>query len=812
MKLMQPLLILVFLITALTGCGDLLGTKAVKKEMDTSRFRASCDLDLNAFSMILHEPITSQIKCLQSNINLFITIVENERPGYMSRKAFEAYLRTYRQDDISEDVINAIKAVYDVNYLLTGDDPEYISKASVDKLFNFVLIFNNEASRYFARTFQDESAVTYKIHEYQRSEVLKAALRIMDALRVVHQPDGVQTRSINILDLLRSFSTEQTRPDIEKIEDVLFAKKVLIGGDKETLTHKEIGLLIRSFPDLTVLALDAVRFKYIDLSQKTLISLIKKNIDSLNEIIFPKGVSRDHEKFFTIEEAKDVVKMFVKADTFDVEQYNNLIGKGKKILMGGSADEVSGADFKNLMTHLGTVLRTGETFHSMYETFLVPLESKLGPLVINFEQNQDIFYGRHEEFRRFIRIVKDYRFMGGEFESPYYSREWWRNPDAIFEIYLFEYLIEKVFAHKDYRWVKDEATGKEDWKLVDWGIANSRNSGNPNFSHHMDQFKFEALVKDFASDLVGMGLIAPGRATSISDTISLLGTLFQYQSSQLPENPPVLDVNEATEFAVSLMSGINMAKVVMKDFKQVCPDSDLPPDQEHRVSPECFKKNFFPILCDNYRRHYPLLFQDINGTKNCEEIVMNDYNSKFLQYSIEAARTCNYYHDGKGKPTTEEIYYSEGDIMTIIVEMMHIEATMIRWDKNRNNKWDPDEADLAYSVYSSALDGFLTDMPSFVKGLKKQIYFYLLKYEDVPPQEIKNFRSLTQMIKGGGRLAKLWLGIGKPGATRKTMAAVLRAIGNENAKMRLNNGDKLWDCNLLREPWNIPADYDPNKN
>lgn len=800
MKLIQITLIISFMLATLSGCGDLLGSKVVKKEMDTSRFRASCDLDLNAFSMILHEPITSQIKCLQANINLFITIVENERPGHMSRKAFEAYLRNYRQDDISEDVIHAIKAIFDLNYLLTGDDREYISKASVDKLFSFVLLFNNEAYRYFARTFQDEKAVTYKIHQYQRHEVWQSAVRIMGALAQVHNSNGNHLRSINIMDLLKSFTTDETRPHIKKIEEVLFAKKVLLGGKKDTITHKEINTLIASFADLTVLALDGVRFKYIKLNQKTLISLIKANIDSLNKRIFPAGSNRDNEDFFTIKEATDVVKMFVTSNTFNVEKFNNLIVKGKRILMGGSTEKVTGADFRYLMNHATTILRTGETFHSMYETFLVPLESKLGPLIINFEQNQDVFHDRHEEFKKFIRIVKEYRFMGGEFESAYYSREWWRNADAIFEIYLFEYLIEKVFAHSDYRWVKNE-DGKEEWKLVEWGIKNTNNAGHKSFSHHVDKFKFEDLVKDFAKDLVEMGLIMPGRATSISDTISLLGTLFQYQSSKLPESPPVLDVNEATEFGIALMSGINMAKIVLEDFKETCSADEI--DEFDRISPKCFKQNFFRIFCDNYRSQYPLMFQDINSNKSCEEVVMNEYNTQFLQYSIEAARTCNYYHDGTGKPTSEEIYYSEGDIMTIIVEMMHIEATMIRWDQNRNNKWDPDEADQAYSVYSTALDGFLEDKPKIVKKLKRQIYRYLLKYEDIPKED--SFGSIVKLVK-------MLVGItDKPGATRKTMAAVLRAIGNENARVRLESGDKIWDCNLLKDPTTIDPNYDPNK-
>lgn len=784
MRLISTLFILLSLLS-LSGCGDLFGKKKVPKEFDSSRFQAKCDLDIARFSNILHEPITSQINCLQSNINLFIDLVENDYPGMMSRKAFEAYLRTYRSEDITEDVISAIKAVYDVNYLLTGDDKEYISKASVEKIFHFLRVFNLEASRYFARTFQNETAATYEQHKYDRGEVKGAAIRISEALGKVWNRNGSETRKLDIMALLRSFKTPETANDIEKVKDLLFAKKILLGGNKNILTHHEVGDLITRFHDFIALGLDAVRFKYIDLNQESLISLVKKNIDSINDIIYPENRNRDGEDFFTIDEIFHTVKMFVTSGEFDVDKYRNLIVEMKLILMGGNDNKVTGKDFRAFMNHIKTILLTGESFHSMYKIFIIPLESKLGPLVINYEQNRDIFTAdRQEAFKRFIRIVKDYRFMGGEFESPYYTREWWRNPDAIFEIYLFEYIIEQLFKK--------------------YGIANAPNapigSAASNFSHHVDQLTFEAVVKKFSKELVDMGLILPGRAISISDTISLLATLFQYQSSQVPEAVPVMDPNEATEFAVSLMSGINMSKVVHSDLKDTCGASEI--DQYDRLSPNCFKQNFFRVFCDNYRRQYNLLFQDLNGNNSCEELVMNEYNTTYLQYTIDGSRTCNYYNDATGKPTTEEIWYSEGDIMAVIVEMMHIEATMIRWDKNRNNRWDPDEADQAYSVYSTALDGFLETYPSIVKKLKKKIYLYLLKFEKVPSTD--SFGGIVKFVKFLVSFNQ------NDGASRKTMAAVLRAIGNENAKARADAGEKVWDCNWLKTPNDIPSDYDPN--
>jgi hypothetical protein len=808
--LLRRLTLLSVLLFTLTGCGDLFKKKVTNKSLDPSFARASCDLDVNRFSLILHELIPNDIKCLQANLHRFINLVQTDIPGTMSRTDFEAYLRNYRSDDMTPEIINAVRAVWDLNHLLTGDNREYISKASVDKIVNFALIFNEEAYKYFSKTFQDESPVAYNIHEYQRQQVKESAVRIRSELGKLFNRNPNETRKLDIIkDLLERFTTPETSGNINKIKEVLFVKKVLLGGDKQEITNHEINMLINSFPDLTTLALDGVRSRYIQLKQDSLVSLLASNVTNLYTIIFTQhAYDRSKEEFFNMDEVFRVVEMFIGKDKFDINKYKKLVLEGKKIIMGGSSDKVTGADFKNLMEHGYKVLKTGKEFHRMYKYFLVPLESKLGPIVINFEQHKDVFYDAQDEFKKFIRIVKNYRFMKGEFESPYYSREWWRNADGVFEIYLFEYLIEQVlsytgptpYSNDEAKACKDLAGKPETGSSVPWGL---KGSATGDFNFRTDQCHLTLVVQYFQRELVNSGLIMPGRAVSISDTISLLATLFQNQSSMVHEDVPMLDVNEGTEFALTLISGTSMATEIMKEFKETCGGSF---DEYDRVEPVCFKKYFLRNFCNVYKSSYPLLFNSIGGAQSCDDIEMDDFNSHYLQYSIEAARTCNYYNDAAGKPTAEEIYYSEGDVMTIVVGMMHIEATMIRWDQNRNDMWDPNEAEMAYSVYSPALDGFLMDKPSIIKKLKKQIYYYLLKYEKVPPQE-----GLGNTIQSGWSLLKLLTGITKPpGATRKTMAAVLRAIGNENIATRMKLGEKVWDCNLMRHPDQIDPDYDPN--
>jgi hypothetical protein len=277
--------------------------------------------------------------------------------------------------------------------------------------------------------------------------------------------------------------------------------------------------------------------------------------------------------------------------------------------------------------------------------------------------------------------------------------------------------------------------------------------------------------------------VIPGRIITTADNISLLGTLFQFQS----DKNKVMDVNEATEFGVSLIGSISISDDLFDYFKsQKCTQ-----DKFDRFDPACVRANFWRGFCTYYKGYYPLMFQSMNAPKKCEDFQPSTENNLFLDKSISAARTCNVYTDGN----KEEIPYSKGDFMSIVLALMHAETTVLRWDVNNNNIMDPDEVDKAYEIYSPALDGFLEGKSGIIKKLKKQIFQYLIKYEQIPDE--KDFGSLWKFVKFLLSFKK------ETPATRKTIVSVLNVIGEQNNKMP--DADQF-DCNLLRDPDSIPRE------
>ncbi|HXH75823.1 MAG TPA: hypothetical protein VNJ08_12700 [Bacteriovoracaceae bacterium] len=751
---------LILMLVVLAGCGDLFGTKVVKKKLESERLKANCELDVNAFTDILKRNISTDIRCLEENLNLFIKVVKTDRPGHLSRISLEQFVIKNRPD-IKPEMVRAMKAIFDVNYLITGEDQEFISQGNIKKMITFALLFNEKTSQHYLNTFGNTKQTPWDIYSFERGIVADSARSIVVGLRKIFKDDRKgEIHKLNVLDLLDNFTTEDNRDQLEKVKKMLFVKKIILGGSKEEITHVELERLLLNLQPLLTVAHDGIRFQYITIGQVKILEMLNLDLRDLDDLIHQGSLgNRDNKVLFTIDEMMDVARILIDKNDFDVDKFSNLIKEVKKLVMGGNDREVKGIELKALFNHGKTILKSGLSFHDFYRDFRIVMESPL-PVTLNFNEYRHSYPHHQKELLTFERIVKKYRFFKGEFESAYFVTGFKRNADAIFEVYLLEYGIEMLFAK--------------------YGVK-SPNADNP-FSHSIDQFKMRDIFKKFEKDLIELKLVSPLWPTITADNVSLLGTLFQYQS----DKNAVMDVNEATEFGITLITSLGVSEKIV-DFMK---DKKCSFDQFGRVEPDCVRRNFFPAICSQYRPYYPLMFSAINAPKICENIPQDEFNVAFLERAIVAARPCTHYTDGN----KEEIWFTKDDINTMLMVILHAETTVLRWDTNANNILDADEVNKAYDIYSPALDGFLESRPAIIKKFKKQIYQYLIKYEQVPDE--KNFSSVWKFIKFLMSFNKA-----HP-ATRKTITSVLMAIGEENKKLP---GAPQIDCNYLRDPDTIPT-------
>ncbi len=742
------------------GCSDVFKKDVVKRKMESTRFSANCKLEIDDFSRIIQDNISGTINCLAENIRLFMQLDETTKNGYLNRKALTVYLQN-NEPDMSPKGFKIIDAVFDLNYLIYGESPDMVSKANLEGIVELATVLNREAALIYNLTFGSEAPGTYSSHQKQKERINNAVTIIRNSLLKIYRTDrGGEIHKINLLTLLETFIKKPET--LDKVKKLIFLKRTFLGGEDEFLTHKELLPLFDNLPRIGQMALDIVRFKYLTLTSNEEMLLLSKDLDMLESIFFnsPLG-NREDEEFFTLPQGFDAVLSFMKDSDLTYDKYKNLFIEFKQILMKGDPEIVSGKDFKVLLNHAKNIAKIGLDYNRFYysDSLLPKMESKVA-LELKYEDYTHLFPSELENLKDFIRIANNYRFHKGEFPVAYYTYEHRRNSKAFFWVGLIEYGL-KLFLDRH---------GK-----VSNGIGGKS----------LEAKDLKTLIKIYESELIDLGVFMPRKGESTAETISLLGSLFQYQS----DDNKVLDANEGTEFIISFLTATSMSKEMMSYFKA----QNCRVDQFDRIEPSCFKEKFFSGICSQYAQHLPLMMKYLGTDLSCKNVTLTEENAAFLDMSSKTARSCQVYPG-----TTEEIYYSKGDVFSIILLMLHIETTILRWDVNENNIMDEKEVMNAYSIYSPALDGMLEAMPSVVKSLKKYIYQWLVRYESVPK------------VKTLADIARIWDFVfttprTRP-ATRKTLAAILKVMSNESTKKAVANGIPQFQCEWLRDPDNIPRD------
>jgi hypothetical protein len=307
-------------------------------------------------------------------------------------------------------------------------------------------------------------------------------------------------------------------------------------------------------------------------------------VDNVVGIIFGRG-NRDAEILMTIDDVMAFIPEQMKL--------KSLITEIKQIFGGGDSNSVTGAELQKILSHAEKMLMGAVVSHRIYDKYRMVFESPL-PLELNYEEAVQAFPEYREELKTIARVLKENRFMKGEFEVPYFTTEIRRNADAFAETYISEYILREVFRK--------------------YGKQGS-----------MDQMALQNLVKKFERELIEFGVILPRSSAQFTDFVTLLGS-----------SDGKMEVNKTAVFVSFFQAGSDVAETLTKEISKKC-DADM--DEFGRVGASCFKKEFMTTLCNSYGSQFKLL---------CE-----NQSSGYLQAMTKLARTCNVYANKEEIPFSE---------------------------------------------------------------------------------------------------------------------------------------------------------------
>ncbi|MCT4643129.1 MAG: hypothetical protein N4A33_12635 [Bacteriovoracaceae bacterium] len=723
--------------------GDLFDEDRKTQELEAA---SSCTLNTDAISNYFVKIITKDLECLGSYLNDFVQVVKTDRPGYLSKTKLVKFIDDNLKD-FDPALVNPLEAIFDMNSLLYGDDPNYISLEHVNDLISVFIdvnkyVVNSNIYEYFS----DLTTKTYKVHNYRKSAVFTGFNRIADLLISEHKGHENNNRLV-LSKFLNKFRALDSSRIIENSSKLLFVKKVILGGQKDELTSKELMLLLRKLSDLGKMVFDVSQFKLIDHDnfgiEKGLVNTLFADMRTVKRSLFYSKFSE--EELFTIDELFDAILIFT--DKIEVyRKYKNNIQKLKGALLSSESDIFTARDISILVDDIILDnLERGVFFYRLFGRYEKELLSQK-----NLENIRFYAYTIDKKERNYLdsfsRIAKKYAYFKGHNSSAKFIKNYGRTPFSMFEISVFENILLRLY--------KKYATQKNEKYLYGIGLS---------------QKNLNDLMGEYLDILEGEGIVHPGQYLNNAETITLMTTLFQHQSN----GNAIMEINEATEFALDLISSGSIANAIDTEMKKLCiEDSDCHLDAKGRYLPEFYRKKYKQMF--NTKYNGSTIADHLPGLYNYLESLSAEKIDEFFYVAERFSRSCTLFEDGSPVPM------ESGDYFSMFAGLMAIEQTINKFDQRGIKQGSlpdgilqPVEAEIAYPIYEDAIKAIIP-----VESLKKDskvFFWYLLKYEQVPDVEGNIFRTIGQGAKF------LWFKAKKEknqksSATRFTIAKILEVL------------------------------------
>lgn len=801
-RLLNILLLLSFI-----SCSDL---ESEPEDNIPVREGASCALELDEFANFFQTNLGGQITCLRSQLKKFMNAAaaqgRADRRGYLSLKSLKEYLEQ-SEPEYDQDLDDLITAFFKISYLIIGGDEDYISPQGVDRLTDFLAFLNKELVKVYEiivpcnTTNEDEKCeneeVTYFRHLKNREQISDALVNIKAEIAATEIVNQSSLRFLKLKDLIELFETDENSQSIKKVLSVLFVKKALVGGDKDSLTNKQLfdpenesSSIIGKILQLGLLSFDAYKSpKIIFSNHLERMVFYEQMVESLKQNLYqtPTGSS----VIATIPEitkAVDLIAPDFIGEGVKMAEFKESIVELKDIFMEDANAQTASDEnftFDNLNQGIDfglDVLKMGVYFNTEYIKNADVLNARdpiSQDLVECFRiSNSSMEYNYCQ---RFNRIARNYRYYGGDFKLPYFDDGIYRNQDnasGMFEIGLIEKVLEKAFVFYD-----DDDT---DAAIPRSGEKDFRDEVNrdkkvENYTLYLRQIR--AILKKHYALLTELGVVVPGRIfgredIASSDNVVLMSSLFQNQSNgTVAGDKAYVEVFEFTELAITLLSAIELKDFFSDEMLKRC-SGDL---IDGRVSPNCFRENFKIVLNTRIPGTYKSIADYMpkldNYLEKLSESKLKEYvkeSEKFTKMCMEFSLTpeefaqalegVNPYGISYKKTQGEEIPLSKTDMFAVFAGLFNVESTINRFDINGDNEMNPNEID---NAFNEVYQGVLRNVAKVEKTwIARKVFYYMIKKEKPPETIFEKVAMLTTKNKRS--------------ATRKKVAAILTAIGEKS--------------------------------
>jgi hypothetical protein len=652
----------------------------------------ACKIDIDKLGEIFKENQEEQIRCLKENFIQYTKYVKTANSDSVNQGELGDFVKKIFQGQ-SDSIVKGLSIIFQLNMILLKDEAQKISKGNITPLFELLVTANREAI-IITNTIQDMGKPENQDRFFEIRDVFKASLeRFAEATLKIMATKSAEAKdqTLNIKDFIIDASTKLGNKEVdpEVIESLLFAKQVLVSGNKELITTSELQTLIKKIPKLLTLTFDiyySTSKNFKNEAQQS--NYYLQEIKSLYTII---DFKQNDFKLITVDQLLKVIKTYYKDSKIDIVKFKPTIIALKSKIIGGNPEVITLNDLKK---SLDLVVEVNERVYFDYVTFDVRSDLlKNTKRKLSYQELSPINPTEYSilSTNKIAELTKNFNQLAVEFKYlressttlPYYGTLYKRSKYGMVETSLFRWFGNKMI--KGYGHIEN---GESQVSLLE----------------------FQNFLVDMKPVLEEFKLWSPNFETFARNAV-LLADLFQNQSN----GDGLVNEREATEYIGMILSASQASDDFRNRLKDYCDPGINTEDSLFDV--KCFNDHFFEVFLNhvNYKKYFPRMAEYVNASPLTEV-------QAYLRGIEGFARDIN----------DPKLPINKRDNILILGSMINVETTFLRFDTNLDNTIDYNELMEAFKVYRPSIIA-LAKLSKEQEVYAPSIFLYMVSKMEIPP-------------------------------------------------------------------------------
>lgn len=670
--------LIALLVVGLTISCGMVGDEGIDNSVyDLENLQPACPLKAEDFAKILDIDLSKQIDCAQASLTQFTQFVKLSNKDEIKKSELELFVNKFLSKNPQESSIY-IDILFKINSLALKDDANVMRVKSIPSFINIVREINIHG-RKIKKLVQEIDGGNY----LKNRELLISSFNNLSSslLRIVTQ-ENPNEFELNILDFAKEIDqvANEGAVDLKTVEELLFLKRVIIGGDAATISSEDFEKIILMSSDLSRLYFDVVETRKKDFEkQSSFYKFLLSAIIDLNGIVTANPESK---VYFSSEDVINLLNHFVggrdwKSITLSLEVF-------KLDIVGGQSNYYSKQDIQTLFSFAKEAFESlfffGHTFEQLEEELT---ENKIIQNLDFPESSEyDIINPDHlvSLWHDFVDVAKTYRTYPQENNLTKFSYAYQRT--------RWGFLLQSILRY----------AGK---KLFDVYHTNLSATG----VHSIDQDQIRRIVLDYQDALKEFKLW-PQNLDRMVKELMMGSDLFQYSSN----GDQLLQSVEIAQYLPTVIGASIIGKDIHENLEVYCL-----PDPTLSYEIDCYRNNFFPSL-----------FFDLDKVENFPNFYTYFSNATWedsLKYLEDAEKMARINPDPL-------VPMTKVDLSRLVTSMSNTEGLFLKYDKNKNGILERSELDKVYEVLKLTLASEANLKPE--SKLLRSVFLYIVKNQKEP--------------------------------------------------------------------------------